>query len=268
MPLHFDLHSHSTASDGTLSPTDLITRAHAQGVHVLALTDHDVTLGLAEAGSVAAALGLTLVPGVEVSVTWNGVTVHVVGLHIDPENSSLQAGLVKLRAFRDWRAEEMARRLERHGIGGAYEGAKAYAHGNIISRTHFARFLMNNGHALDMQGVFKRFLVHGKPGYVPGDWASLEEAVTWIRAAGGQAVIAHPARYKLTATRMRQLLQEFKDYGGAAIEVVSGSHTRDDYTTAANYAKQFGLMASSGSDYHGPSNPWLELGRLPALPAG
>lgn len=267
MTLHYDLHSHSTASDGTLSPTELVTRAHAQGVNVLALTDHDVTAGLAEAGAEADRLGLRLVPGVEVSVSWHNQTIHIVGLHIDPSNQLLQQGLSRLRVFRDWRAEEIGRRLERHGISGAYAGAKRYAQGSIISRTHFARFIIEIGHANDMQQVFKKFLVNGKPGHVAGEWASLTEATQWIRTAGGQAVIAHPARYKLTATRMRQLLQEFKECEGDGIEVISGSHSRDECYTMANYAQQFGLLSSSGSDYHGPTNPWLELGRLPKLPS-
>ena len=266
MSLHYDLHSHSTASDGTLSPTDLVARAHARSVHVLALTDHDSTEGLAEAAATAGDIGLDLVPGVEISVSWNSQTLHIIGLHIDPENQALQHGLAGLRDFRDWRALEIARRLEKHGIADTYEGAKAYAKGSIVSRTHFARLLVERGEARDLQQVFKRFLVHGKPGYVSGEWAKLEDAVSWISGAGGQAVIAHPARYKLTATRLRMLFTEFKDTGGAGIEVVSGSHSRDDYFTLANYAKQFDLLASCGSDYHGPEHPWIELGRLPELP--
>ncbi len=268
MPLRYDLHSHSTASDGELSPTELVMRAHKLGVDVLALTDHDVTAGLAEASMVADGLGLRLVPGVEISVTWKEQTVHILGLQIDPDNAELQQGLAQLRTFRDGRAEEIGRRLERHGIAGAYAGAKQYAHGPIVSRTHFARFLVEQGHAKDMQQVFKRFLVKGKPGYVSVQWASLEDAVGWICAAGGQAVVAHPARYKMTATRLRLLLDEFKQAGGAGMEVISGSHSRDDYYVMADYAKRFGLLASSGTDYHGPTNPWLELGRLPELPAG
>ena len=266
MPPHYDLHSHSTASDGTLSPTELVARAHARGVHVLALTDHDSTEGLAEARVAAGKIGLELVPGVEISVSWNGQTVHIIGLQIDPANQALQDGLAGLRTFRDWRAQEIARRLEKHGIADTYDGAKGYAKGAIVSRTHFARLLVERGHARDLQQVFKRFLVHGKPGYVSGEWATLADAVSWITGAGGQAVIAHPARYKLTATRLRALFTEFKDAGGAGIEVISGSHSRDDYFTLANYAIQFGLRASSGSDYHGPEHPWIELGRLPELP--
>lgn len=268
MTLRYDLHSHSTFSDGTLSPLELVTRAHAQGVQALALTDHDLTDGLAAARAAAQPLGLELIAGVEISVTWHGQTLHIVGLHIDAQHAALQQGLGRLREFRNWRAAEMGRRLERHGIADACAGAQVYAQGAIISRTHFARFLVAQGHARELQEVFKHFLVHGKPGHVAGEWANLEDAVAWIHGAGGQAVIAHPARYKLTATRMRQLLKEFKDYGGAGIEVISGSHSRDDSLNMAGYARQFELLASAGSDYHGPHNPWLELGRLPALPAG
>lgn len=266
MSLHYDLHSHSTASDGTLSPAELVTRAAQQGVDVLALTDHDVTDGLNEALAAAAPLAITLLPGVEVSVTWQGKTIHIVGLGIDHTHTVLQQGLARMRAFRDWRAGEMARRLERHGVDNAYAGARAYASGAILSRTHFARYLIERGHAGDMGQVFKRYLTQGKPGYVPGEWATLSDALHWINSAGGQAVIAHPARYKLGAARLRQLLGEFKQHGGAAIEVVSGSHSRDDYHAMANYASEFGLLSSCGSDYHGPEQPWLELGRLPPLP--
>lgn len=268
MSLRYDLHSHSTASDGTLSPTELVTRAAQQGVDVLALTDHDVTDGLSEAQAVAATLGITLLPGVEISVTWQAKTIHIVGLGIDPSNTVLQQGLASMRAFRDWRGEEMGRRLEKRGIENAYAGASAYAQGAILSRTHFARYLVERGHAKDIGQVFKKFLTHGKPGYVAGEWAALPDALHWIHSAGGQAVIAHPARYKLTATRLRQLLSEFKQHGGAAIEVVSGSHSRDDYYNMANYAREFDLLASAGSDYHGPEQAWLELGKLPPLPAG
>jgi predicted metal-dependent phosphoesterase TrpH len=268
MFLHYDLHSHSTASDGSLSPTELVTRAHAAGVDVLALTDHDNTQGIPEAREVAADLGLRLVPGVEISVTWNKATIHIVGLNVDIENEALQQGLARLREFRTWRGEEIARRLAKHGIEGAYEGAKAYSHGLILSRTHFARFLVEQGHAKDMGKVFGKFLTHNKPGYVPGEWASLEEAVQWIHGAGGQAVIAHPARYRLSATRKRQFMGEFKELGGEGLEVVSGSHSKGDAYNMAQYAKRFGFLASRGSDYHGPEQPWVELGKLDDLPEG
>lgn len=264
--LLYDLHSHSTASDGTLAPAELVRRAHAQGVDVLALTDHDVTDGIAEATKSAQELGLRLVPGVEISITWNGATIHIVGLNIDTQHAGLQAGLASLRAKRNERAEEIARRLAKHGIKGALAGAQAYASGPILSRTHFARFLVEQGHAKDMRQVFKKFLVHNRPGHVAGEWVSLEDAVGWIRAAGGQAVIAHPARYRISASRLRQFIEDFKDCGGEALEVVSGSHSAGDMQGMAQHAKRFELLASAGSDYHGPEQPWLELGKLPPLP--
>jgi predicted metal-dependent phosphoesterase TrpH len=170
--------------------------------------------------------------------------------------------------FRSWRAEEIGRRLAKHGVEDAYDGAKALSNGTLIGRTHFARFLVSRRVAVDMADVFRRFLTNGKPGYVPGHWATLEDAVAWIRAAGGQAVVAHPARYDLTRTRVQQLLGEFRELGGVAIEVVTGSHTRDDAFTFARHAREQRLLASVGSDYHGPENPWVSLGRLPSLPEG
>lgn len=264
----YDLHTHSFYSDGALAPAELVARAAASGVQVLALTDHDVTDGLPEATTAAAQAGIALVPGVEISVTWGAQTVHIVGLYIDVACVSLQAGLARLREFREWRAEEIGRRLEKAGIPGATAGARARARRGLVSRTHFAQFLAESGHAADVRSVFRKYLVRGKPGHVPGQWATLDEAVGWIRAAGGQAVLAHPARYKITATRLRKLLGEFRDGGGAAIEVVSGSHSRDDAFRFAQLARKYGLLASAGSDYHGPHNCYLELGPLPPLPDG
>jgi predicted metal-dependent phosphoesterase TrpH len=267
-PHAYDLHTHTYYSDGTLSPAELVARAAANGVHVLALTDHDVTDGLAEARDAADRAGIGFVPGVEVSVTWGSQTVHVVGLQIDTANGALQSGLRRLREFRDWRADEIGRRLAKAGIPAATEGARRLAKRGLVSRTHFAQFLVETGEARDMRAVFRKFLVHGKPGHVPGQWASLEEAVQWIRDAGGQAVIAHPARYRLTATRVKKLLGEFREVGGAALEVVCGSHSRDDAFRFAQLAKSFGLLASAGSDYHGPQNHYMDLGPLPPLPEG
>ena len=264
----YDLHTHSTASDGTLTPAELVRRAAATGVGVLALTDHDETAGLEAAAEAARQARIGFVPGIELSVTWSHQTVHIVGLQIQPETPVLQAGIGKLREFRNWRGEEIARRLEKKGIGGAYQGALGFAGGGILSRTHFAHFLVEQGHARDVRQVFKRFLVQGKPGYVPGQWASLEDALSWIHAAGGLAVIAHPARYRISATRLRQLLGEFRELGGVALEVVSGSHSRDEIMQMSTLARQLGFAASAGSDYHGPENPYLDLGRLPELPAG
>ncbi len=268
MTRYYDLHSHSLASDGTLTPTELVNRAATAGVSVLALTDHDETCGIAEARKAACQAGVELVPGVEVSVSWGKQTVHVVGLRIDPDSSPLNSGLVKLREFRDWRAEEIGRRLAKHGIEGAWAAAREMARGRIVSRTHFARFLVEQGHAATVRDVFKRFLKPNKPGFVSGEWASLEEALGWIHTAGGQAVIAHPARYRMSATKRRKLLGEFVELGGEGLEVVSGSHSRGDNYSMAQLANKFGLLASVGSDYHGPENPWVELGRLESLPEG
>ena len=268
MTLQYDLHSHSRASDGSLTATELVLRAQAAGVDVLALTDHDSIDGLAEARVAVAGTPLCLIPGVEISVTWNAQTVHIVGLNVDPDNAGLRAGLDSLQGFRDWRAEEIGRRLDKAGITGAYAGARRLASGRIVSRTHFAHFLVEQGRARTVREVFKKFLVNNKPGYVPGEWASLEQALGWILGAGGEAVIAHPARYPLSATKLRRLLGEFKECGGIAIEVVSGSHSTDDMLHMAGVARTLGLRASRGSDYHGPENPWVELGRIPMLPEG
>lgn len=264
-----DLHTHSTASDGTLTPTELVTRAARVGIQVLALTDHDTLDGIAEAQAAAAELGLTLIPGVEISVTWGGRTLHILGLGLDPTEPSLNAGLLGVREYRDWRAKEIGLRLDAKGIAGAYAGALALAaDARFVGRTHFARFLVQQGYADTVRDVFKRYLVKGKPGHVTGDWASLEQALGWIRGAGGQAVIAHPARYSLTGTRMRHLIGEFRELGGVGIEVISGSHSRDETFVYAQRARDAALLASAGSDYHGPEHPYMELGRLPNLPAG
>ncbi len=264
--MNYDLHSHSTASDGTLSPRDLVLRAAVQGVTHLALTDHDVTSGLAEAEAAAAEAGITLVPGVEISVTWSHQILHIVGLGVAAAHPDLQQGLATLRERRNERAIEMGRRLEKKNIDAAYAGALKYAGGAVISRTHFARYLVEAGHARNMNTAFNKYLKRGKPGYAPCVWAELAEAVSWINAAGGQAVIAHPGRYKLSAGRFRALLDEFKECGGVGLEVISGTQAAADLTVMANYAKRYGLLASAGSDYHGPGQSYTELGRLPALP--
>jgi len=263
----FDLHSHSTASDGVLTPRELVERACGMGVDVLALTDHDELRGLAEASAAAAEQGIRLVHGVEVSVTWSGSTVHVLGLGVDPEHPALRAGLADNRAGRTERARRMAAELARIGIAGALQGALAYA-GNheLIGRTHFARFLVQRGVVKDVKTVFKKYLVKGKPGYVSHQWAALGEALAWIRAAGGVSVLAHPGRYQFGPERMRCLLGEFKALGGDGIEVVSGSHTADQIPRYADLAEEFGLLCSVGSDFHAPGEGGRELGRLARLP--
>ncbi len=269
MGSHHDLHTHSTASDGTLRPSELVARAALAGVRVMALTDHDTLNGIAEAKVAAAEQGLTLIPGVEISVNWGGRVIHILGLGLDPAALELNKGLERLRDYRGWRAKEIGRRLGVKGIEGAYEGALALSGDEeFVGRTHFARLLVQRGYAATVRDVFKRYLVKGKPGHVSGEWASLEEALVWILDAGGQAVIAHPARYSFTGFKMRRLMGEFRELGGVAIEVVSGSHSRDEAYLYAQRARESSLLASAGSDYHGPEHPYLELGRLPKLPPG
>ena len=263
----YDLHCHSTASDGLLSPRDLVLRASEKGVEVLALTDHDELSGQAEAGEAAAESGLRLINGVEISVTWGNVTLHIVGLNVDPLDPILLHGLTRNRGGRTERARRIGEELARMGIAGAFEGASALAENKeLISRTHFARFLIERGIARNMKSVFKKFLIKGKPGYVSHEWASLEDAVNWIHAAGGVAVLAHPGRYQIGSEKMRLLLSEFKHLGGVGIEVVTGSHTPDQVPVYADLAVEFDLMASIGSDFHAPGEGGRELGRLTALP--
>jgi predicted metal-dependent phosphoesterase TrpH len=265
----YDLHCHSTHSDGLLAPADVVLRAAARGVDVLALTDHDETSGLAEARAAAASTGLRFVHGAELSVSWHDVTLHVVALGIDPDCQALQEGLVAIRTGRDQRARRIASSLADAGIAGAYEGAAAYVtNERLIGRTHFARFLVETGRVRDMKAAFQHYLTTGKPGYVKHAWATLSQALGWIRAAGGQAVLAHPGRYSVDGAQMRQLLGEFRDSGGDAIEVLSSSHTYAQTSEYARYARVFGLLASSGSDYHGPGESRVDLGAMPDLPAG
>lgn len=268
MPSPIDLHSHSIVSDGTLTPSQLVEHAAAQGVRVLALTDHDDIAGLDEAAEVAARLGVAFINGVEISVTWNNRTIHVVGLKVSPDYLPLMDGLASIRAGRHTRAQGMAAGLEQVGIAGSLEGAYLHAKRGIISRSHFARFLVETGHAKDVSSVFKKYLVKGKPGYFEHRWASLEDAIGWIAGSGGMAVLAHPGRYDLGRTNLLKLLAEFRELGGAGIEVVTGSHTPDQYQQFAQLAHQFDLLASLGSDYHGPGHTYIDMGRLPDLPSG
>jgi len=265
--LNADLHSHSTVSDGTLEPAALVRRAAAKGVEMFALTDHDELGGLDAAIAAAADSGMRFVPGVEISVTYSEQTVHIVGLGIDPHSDVLRQGLADVRSGRMRRAEEMAQGLAAVGIEGALDGALAYA-GNLdlVSRTHFARWLVNTGHCADVREVFNKYLVAGKPGYVPHRWARLPEAIRWINAAGGAAVVAHPGRYKFSETEFWALFSEFKEAGGAAIEVATSNHTTDQVKRFARVAREFDLEASRGSDFHDPAESHAELGRVCRLP--
>ena len=263
-----DLHCHSTMSDGLLTPAELLAYAASRGVKVLGLTDHDELGGLAAARVAAEQHGIAFINGVEISVTWKKRTLHIVGLKVDPDNAPLKTALASVRLGRENRAKEMAEGLARAGIHGAFEGAKAIANQSIMTRSHFAQFLVQNGHAKNVKSVFKKFLVKGKPGFVDHQWMNLEEAVTIIRDSGGTAVIAHPGRYDLGFVNMHLLMHEFRGYGGEAIEVVTGSHTPPQYDQFAKMAHRFDLKASQGSDYHGPGLSYMEMGRLPELPSG
>ncbi len=265
--LNADLHCHSVVSDGTLTPEQLAVRAKANGVELWALTDHDEVGGQDRALAAAQAAGMKYLTGVEISITFANKTVHIVGLGFDAHNEQLKQGLHQTRGGRGERAKEMSDGLAKVGIHGAYEGALKYA-GNheLISRTHFARFLVETGACQDTNEVFRRFLTEGNPGYVPHRWASLKDAVQWIVQAKGMAIIAHPARYGFTPNEEFALFTEFKNHGGQGVEVVTGSHTPAEYVTYADMAKEFDLFASRGSDFHSPKESRIDLGTLPWLP--
>ena len=263
-----DLHCHSVVSDGTLTPEVLAARAKANGVDLWALTDHDEVGGQQRAATAAQAQGMAYLTGVEISVTFAHTTVHIVGLGFDAGNAALVQGLERTRGGRGERAREMAEQLAKVGIAGAYEGALHFV-GNpeLISRTHFARFLVEAGVCKDTNEVFRKYLIEGKPGFVPHRWASLGDAVRWIKEAGGVAVIAHPARYRLSANEEFALFSEFKQHGGQGVEVVTGSHSAAEAVTYAAMAQEFGLAASRGSDFHSPDESHTDMGTLPPLPA-
>ena len=265
--LNADLHCHSVVSDGTLTPEALAERAKANGVELWALTDHDEVGGQHRAAAAAKAQGMHYLTGTEVSVTFAGQTVHIVGLGFDAENPDIVQGLRNTRGGREQRAMEMSDSLAKAGIKGAYEGAlKFVGNPELISRTHFARFLVESGVCRETNEVFRKYLTEGKPGYVPHRWANLRDAVTWITQAQGVAVIAHPGRYKFTPNEEYALFTEFKSHGGRGVEVVTGSHTPQEYLKYAETAKEFGLAASRGSDFHSPDESHTDLGTLPFLP--
>jgi 3',5'-nucleoside bisphosphate phosphatase len=262
----YDLHCHSTASDGALSPTALVQRAHQCGVTSLALTDHDTVAGLNEAQAAGEATGLKLIPGIELSTSWQNKCLHIVGLGIDPSYPPLVEAIGNLQIMRTERAEKIAEKLEKKRIPGALEAVKKAAGEGMITRTHFADFLLSQFHVSTQQEAFDRYLGTGKDAYVSTTWADLEQAVDWIVQSGGVAVLAHPLRYKLTASWMKRLLPAFKEAGGQGIEVVTGRYNNDEIKLVAGYAKRFELAGSVGSDFHNPANQWVELGRLAPLP--
>ena len=266
---HADLHCHSTFSDGTLAPDALAQRAQRNGVTLWALTDHDEIAGVPHAQAAAQAAGIDFLSGVEISATFAQYTVHIVGLGFDPDNAALQQGLASVRNSRGPRAKEMGRLLGEAGIPNAYEGALQYADNpDLIARTHFARYLVDAGYCKDTYDVFKHYLVEGKPGFVPQRWATLQEAVQWITGAQGVAVIAHPARYNMSAIEEYAFFSSFKSYGGQAVEAITGSHSAHEYAPYTDMAREFGFALSRGSDFHSPQESKTDLGSLPADRAG
>lgn len=265
---HFDLHCHSNASDGALTPTQVVERAAAHGAQMLALTDHDCLAGLAEARAAAETRQLPFIDGVEVSVTWRDKhTIHIVGLGIDPTDQTLLDHLSQVRQGRRERLQQMSELLAAKGITGVYEGAMALAaNPDMVGRAHIARYLVSQGVCKDVRSVFRQYIVPGKPGYVKHEWAQLDDAVAWILNAGGTAVIAHPGRYEFKRTTMTALLTEFKQAGGEAIEVASASHSLDERLLYARYADEFDLLSSAGSDFHVPDEKGRKVGTTPELP--
>ncbi|WP_428354065.1 PHP domain-containing protein [Methyloprofundus sp.] len=262
----YDLHCHSNYSDGSLSPTELVLRAKEQGVSTLALTDHDTVQGLFEAQQAAEQQAINFIPGIELSCLWNKKTFHVLGLNIDANNAELLAGTDQLQIIRLERAKKIATKLEKNKIPGAFEAVQNAAGAGMITRPHFANFLINQGHVSTMQSAFDHYLGQGKPAFVNTQWVELEDAVHWIKAAGGIAVLAHPMRYKLTASWMRRFLTAFKELGGLGIEVITARSNPDEIRRTIHFARQFELFGSIGSDFHSPKNQWVELGRLAPMP--
>ena len=266
-PANFDFHCHSAVSDGLLPPQEVARRAAANGVDLWALTDHDDLGGLEIARETAEEAGMAFVPGVEISIEWKGVPIHIVGLGFDPLHPGLSGGLDELRLGRIERAKRMGDAMAAIGIPGVYEGALCFAtNPSLISRAHFARYLVSIGIARDVPGVFQHYLTPGKPGYVDHRWATLQDAIGWITAAGGVPVVAHPGRYKMSGAQMRQFLDDFKDTGGQGIEVTCGSHSTDHVMHFARLARHYAFHASRGSDFHGPEESYVDLGKLPQLP--
>ena len=266
MSLIYDLHTHTTASDGLLSPEALVIKAKASGIDVLAVTDHDTTAGITQAVDEANRQNIKLLAGIELSVSWTDKNFHIVGLNIDPDSSALKKSLKTTRSLREQRAIEIGKRLDKHGVSNAYHEARELAGIHTITRSHFARVLIEQGFAKDSREVFKKYLVHNKPGYVKTDWIAMETGIKLINRSGGLAILAHPMRYNITASWLRKFLVAFKESGGNGIEVVTGSSNSDEIRTVASYARRFELTGSAGSDFHGFDNTWIKLGHLAPMP--
>lgn len=266
MSTSYDLHTHTTASDGKLSPAELVIKAKTYGIDVLAITDHDTTSGIGSAMDEAAKQNIKVLPGIELSVTWMNKDFHIVGININPENKALKNSIKKTANLRDERAIEIGKKLHKIGVLNAYIEARNLAKDQTITRSHFARVLIEQGFAKDNKEVFKKYLVHNKPGFVKSKWINLGEGIELIKNSGGIAIFAHPMRYKITENWLRKFLQAFKVCGGKGIEVVTGSTNAEEIKIAAAYAKRFELLGSSGSDYHGFDDRWIKLGKLSAMP--
>ena len=266
MGLVYDLHTHTTASDGQLSPEALVIKAKASGIDVLAITDHDTTAGITQAVDEADRQNIKLLVGIELSVSWTDKYFHIVGLNIDPDNSALKKSLKITGSLREQRAIEIGKRLDKHGVSNAYHKARELAGIHAITRSHFARVLIEQGFAKDSREVFKKYLIHNKPGYVKTDWIEMETGIKLINGSGGLAILAHPMRYNITASWLRKFLAAFKESGGSGIEVVTGNSNIDEIRTAAAYATRFELTGSAGSDFHGFDNTWIKLGQLAPIP--
>ncbi len=267
--MRIDLHSHTTASDGRLEPKDLVDRALSFDIEVLAITDHDTVDGLAPAKQYVQdnQLPIKIINGIEISTVWQNKDIHIVGLNIDPDNPVLKTLIDQQKQHRVERSELIASRLEKATREGVLEEVQQIAGDAPITRAHFAKWLVDNGFAKNMQMVFKKYLTRNNPGYVPPNWCSMKDAVDAIHAAGGQAVLAHPGRYQLTAKWVKRLLTAFVEADGDAMEVAQPQQAQQERRNLADYAIQYKLLASQGSDFHYPS-PWMELGRNLWLPAG
>jgi len=261
-----DLHNHSYYSDGVLSPSEVVNLANESGCNLFSLTDHDTTDGLDEAIEAAAELSLNLITGVEISAFWRNMTIHIVGLDIDVDNQFLQAGLQHNQALRAERAEKISLGLRRAGIADAMDKTKALSKTPMLTRTHFAQMLIQEGYCKDMKTVFRRFLVGKKPGGVRVQWKEFDEVIGWIHSAGGKAVLAHPFRYRMTNTKIKKMLLDFKEAGGDGMEVVTATSTPDEMHWSEQWAKEFNLLSSCGSDFHGWPNQRIKMGQLADLP--
>jgi len=262
-----DFHNHSYFSDGVFSPTEVVRLADEAACDLFALTDHDTTDGLSEAQRMADKLSVNLISGVEISALWRNMTIHIVGLGIDTNNDVLQKGLNYNQTLREERALKIALGLKRSGINNALEKTQEISKTNMLTRTHFAQMLILEGYCKDMKSVFRRFLTGKKPGATRVEWRSFDEVVEWIHAAGGLAVIAHPFRYRMTQTKIKNMLIDFKEVLGDGVEVVTATSTDEEITLSNQWAKEYKLLSSCGSDYHGWSNQRIKIGRLKDLPS-